>query len=112
VTPSTIAAAAAEVPGNVAGGETLPGTGNCPPAAPPSWVLLAAGLRAGLGPASLSAAAKFWLLAPDRVESAEPAPLVCAGSLALGACETVGVAFIPEEIANDVPNPTPSRRNT
>jgi enamine deaminase RidA (YjgF/YER057c/UK114 family) len=100
------------ITGNVAGGERLPATGNCPPAAAPSWALFPAGLRVGLGSASVSAAAKSWLLALDRVESADTAPLACVGSFALGACETAGVAFIPGEIAIDVPNPTPPHGNT
>jgi 2-iminobutanoate/2-iminopropanoate deaminase len=73
--------------------------------------LFGAGRRAALGPASLKATAKSWLFAPDRVESADPAPPVCAESLGIGNCETAGVAFIPEELATDVPNPTSGHRN-
>jgi hypothetical protein len=91
------------VGGDVRTGESLPGTGNCPPVDPPSWALFAAGLRVGLGPALLSAAAKSCSLVPGFAESAEAAPLTFAGSVVIGVCETAGIAFISTDIASDVP---------
>ena len=91
------------VEGDVRDGECLPGTGNCPPVDPPSWALFAAGLRAGLGPALLSAAAKSCPLAPGFAESAEAAPLTCAGSVVIGIRETAAIAFISIDIASGVP---------
>jgi hypothetical protein len=90
--------------GDVRAGERLPGAGKCPPVDPPSWALFAAGLRVGLGPALLSAAAKSWPLAPGMGELADAAPFACAASLFAGACETVGIAFIPTDKASDVPS--------
>jgi hypothetical protein len=111
------AVATAAVPGDVAGGEELPGAGNCPPLDPPSWALFAAGLRVGgLGAASFSVAAKSLPLVLSPAGSADAAPpacsaalafavrLTCAASLLIGSREITGIAFIPSEIASDVPS--------
>jgi hypothetical protein len=69
------------VAGDVGGGEVLPCDGNCPPAEAVSLPLLAAGLRVGLAPALLNAAAKPWPLMSGAAESAEAVPFVCAAPL-------------------------------
>lgn len=102
--PAATAAAEAGATGEFWGGERLPGAGKCPPVDPLPWALLAAGLRLGLVPALLSAAAKSWPPALPAAESAVAAPLVGAGSMWMGACETLGIAFIPTELASDVPS--------
>jgi hypothetical protein len=114
------AVAAAAAPGDVAGGEELPGAGNCPPLDPLSWALFAAGLRVGgLGAALFSAAAKSLPLVLSPAGSADAAPpacsaalalavrLTCAASLLIGSREIIGIAFIPGEIASDVPSAAP-----
>jgi hypothetical protein len=75
----------------------------CPPVGSLHWALFAPGLRVGLEPALLRAAAKS---GPPPLRAAESGavPLVDAGSMWMGACETVGIAFIPAELASDVPN--------
>jgi hypothetical protein len=98
------AGATAAATGEVWGGERLPGAGNCPPVDPLPWALFAAGLRLGLEPALLSAAAKSWPPALRAAKSALAGPLAGAGSMWMGACETVGIAFIPTELASDVPS--------
>jgi len=117
----TVAAVAtAAATGEVGGGEELPGAGNCPPLDPPSWALLAIGLRAGgLEDASFSAAAKSLPLVLSAAGSADVAPpacsavlmfavrLTCAASLLIGNREITGIAFIPSEIASDVPSAAP-----
>jgi hypothetical protein len=90
----------------VGGGEGLPCPGKLPPVEPSSWALLVAALRTGLEPAALSAAAKAWPLALSPAELAA-APPACAASLEMGACEITGIAFIPNEIASDVPSTAP-----
>jgi hypothetical protein len=113
------AAAAAVLTGALAGGggAGLPGAGNCPPLVP-SLALFVAGLRAGLGVASVSVAAKslpFVLSAAGSAEAAPPAcagpptcadppacaaPLACAAlftcaaALLTGVREIIGIAFI------------------
>jgi hypothetical protein len=109
--------ATAAATGEVGGGEELPGAGNCPPLDPPSWALFAVGLRAGgLEDASFSAAAKSLPLVLSPAASAEAAPPACSAALALvvrltsaaslliGSREITGIAFIPSEIASDVPS--------
>jgi hypothetical protein len=104
--PAAIAAVAA---GDVGGGDGLPGAGNWPPVDSLPGALFAAGLRVGLEPALLSADAKSWPPALRAVESADAVPLVDAGSMLMGACETVGIAFIPGELASDVPSARAAR---
>jgi hypothetical protein len=100
--------AAADVPAGVGagaagGGELLPVAGNCRPTVPPSRSLLAAGLRDDLAPASLRAAAKSRPLPAGFAESAAVEPLICVGSVVIGACEMRGVAFIWRRTARGVP---------
>jgi hypothetical protein len=86
----------------------LPGGGNELPPAFESWCLFVAFLRAGLPPASLNAAAKSWLPAREVAEDAGSDALDWTGPLEGCACKTGGTAFIPPEIASDVPNPSGS----
>jgi hypothetical protein len=101
VPPAAMAAAVggatAAATGDVGGGEGLPGAGNCPPLDSLPWALLAAGLRVALEPALQSAAAKSWPQPLRAAESADAVPPAGAGSMWMGACETVGIAFIPTE---------------
>jgi len=101
------AAALPVVKGGVGGGERLPAAGKCPPTVPASAALAPAALRTGLGPALLSAAAKSWPLPPEFTELAAPAALGCAGSDAMGVCDTGSVAFISLGIASHVPDDLP-----
>jgi hypothetical protein len=111
-TPAADAGATAAPWGDFGGGEGLPDAGNCPPLGPPLWALFAAGLRAGLEPALLSAAAKSWPPALRAAESADAVSPVVAGSMWMGARETVGIAFIPAELASDVPSAARRRHFT
>lgn len=114
-TPGRVAAAAAALPtatGGVGGGERLPADGNRLPTAPAPAGLPPAALRAGLAPALLSAAAKSWPLPPEFRELACPPALCCAGSDAIGVCETGGVAFISLGIASHVPDEVPPMHTT
>ena len=99
-----MAAALPAATGGVGGGERLPADGNWLPTAPASAGLAPPDLRAGLAPALLSAAAKSWPLPPEFKELAGPPALCCAGSDAIGVCETGGVAFISLGIASHVPD--------
>jgi hypothetical protein len=103
--PVAPAAAVAADPaaGDAGGGEGLPGAGICPPFGPLPWALFAAGLRVGLDPALLSSAAKSGP-PPLRAAESDVVPLVDAGSMWAGACENVGITFIPAELASDVPS--------
>ena len=81
----------------------MPGAGKGPPTEPASAGLCPAALRIGFAPALPRAAAKSWPLAPDFKELAGDAELCCAGSDAIGICDTGGVAFISLGIASHVP---------
>lgn len=102
------AAAAASAGGGaetgVGGGAELPGTGKGPPPARSPWALPAGGLRACLGPALLSAAAKSWP-PPESGELAGPALSAAAAPLFTVGCETLGMAFIPIDVARGMPKP-------
>ncbi|MGB6355250.1 MAG: hypothetical protein WBF21_14850, partial [Steroidobacteraceae bacterium] len=101
----------------VGGGEVLPVAGNWPPVAPAATGLLGAALRADLGASWVIAAAKSLPPLLGAEESAGAAPPACAASLAcaapllIGAREITGIAFIPREIASDVPSEGPSPRD-
>ena len=92
--------------GVTATGGGLPGAGNeLPPALEPCC-LLAAFLRTGLSPASLRAVAKSWLPGRLLADAAEAGASGWTASLEGCACNTGGAAFIPPEIASDVPTPS------
>jgi hypothetical protein len=85
------------------GGETLPGAGKGPPVSLPLRALPATGRRLDLPPMLLSVAAKSRPLPFEFKEPTGAVSLSCVGSAAIGACETMGVAFIASDLASDVP---------
>ena len=96
--------------GNAGGGEGLPAAGNGTPVDRSSGRWFMAALRAGLGPALCSAAAKSLPRARGSAESAASGAFECAERLLpvtwetlIGSRETVGMALIPEDVASDVP---------
>ena len=81
----------------------MPATGNGPPELPLSADRVAADLRLGLALASFMAAAKPCAFVLWFTETVGAAGCARAASFASAAGEIDGVAFIPGEIASDVP---------